>query len=255
MTGRERIINAENFKPTDRVPAALLSGGSWALYHHGLNIQKALLLEPEEVAEKIFSINKRTGVDIVWAAPSFGNLLVKTMGGEIKFREKGPPDVVKPFANSVSDLEHIDLAERFSDPSLQKMREITRLAADKARSEYAVGASMWGPLTMLGLFYGMEKLMRDLYKNAGAARAMLEWTTRLYLEFVDYFFIGCGVNIISMGDPAASGDMISRKHFEDFAVPLYNRIYAYLHKKNVITCLHICGNIENRLDLISQQPP
>ncbi|MDR2433416.1 MAG: uroporphyrinogen decarboxylase family protein [Treponema sp.] len=251
MTGRDRIANAASFKPTDRVSAALLSGGSWALYHHGLNIQKALLLEPEDVAEKIFSINKKAGVDIIWAAPSFGNILIKTMGGEIKFREKGPPDVTKALINNAGDLERIDLKKNFSDPSLQKMREITRLIADKARSEYAVGASMWGPFTMLGLLYGVEKLMRDLYKKPGVVRAILEWTANLYLEFVDYFFIGGGVNLVSMGDPAASGDMISRRHFEDFALPLYNDIYARLRKENVITCLHICGNIENRLDLIS----
>jgi uroporphyrinogen decarboxylase len=111
---------------------------------------------------------------------------------------------------------------------------------------------MWGPFTMLGLLYGAENLMRDLYKNAGAVRTMLEWTTRLYLEFVDCFFIGCGVNLVSMGDPTASGDMISRRHFENFVVPVYNDIYARLRKKNVITCLHICGNIENRLDLIAE---
>jgi uroporphyrinogen decarboxylase len=250
MTARERIDNAVNFRPTDRVPAALLSGGSWALYNHGLNIQKALLLEPGDVAEKIFSINKRAGVDIMWAAPSFGNILIKTMGGEIKFREKGPPDVTKPLINGVRDLERIDLKKSFSDPSLQRMKEITRRVADRARSEYAVGASLWGPFTMCGLLYGAENLMRDLYKNAALVHAVLEWTTRLYLEFVDCFFIDCGVNLVSMGDPSASGDMISRKHFENFIVPVYHAVYTQLRKKNVITCLHICGNIENRLDLI-----
>jgi uroporphyrinogen decarboxylase len=252
MTGRERIANAVNFKPTDRVPAALLSGGSWALYHNGLNIQKALLMEPEDIAEKIFSINKKAGVDIIWAVPSFGNILIKTMGGEIKFREKGPPDVTKALINDARDIEHIDFKRSFLEPPLQKMREITGFVAALARSEYAVGASMWGPFTMCGLLYGAEKLMRDLYKNAEAVHAVFEWTTRLYLEFVDYFFIDRGVNFISMGDPIASGDMISRKHFEHFAVPVYDDIYARLSKKNVITCLHICGNIEDRLDLISR---
>jgi uroporphyrinogen decarboxylase len=111
---------------------------------------------------------------------------------------------------------------------------------------------MWGPFTLCGLLYGAEKLMRDLYKNAEAVHVILEWTTRLYLEFVKYFFIECGVNLVSMGDPSASGDMISRKHFENFVVPVYSAIYEQLRKKKVITCLHICGNIENRLDLIPQ---
>jgi uroporphyrinogen decarboxylase len=203
MTGRERIINAVNFKPTDRVPAALLSGGSWALYQNGLNIQKALLLAPEDVAEKIFSINKRAGVDMIWAAPSFGNILIKTMGGEIKFREKGPPDVTKALIKDVRDIEHIDFKKNFSDPSLQKMREVTKYFAARAHSEYMVGASMWGPFTMCGLLYGTENLMRDLYKDAEAVRTLLEWTTRLYIEFVNYFFIECGVDFISLGDPNA----------------------------------------------------
>ncbi|MDR1256186.1 MAG: uroporphyrinogen decarboxylase family protein [Spirochaetaceae bacterium] len=252
MTGRERIDGAVNFRQTDRVPAALLSGGSWALYNNGLNIQKAILLEPEDVAEKIFSISGRAGVDIVWAAPSFGNILIKTMGGEIKFRGKGPPDVTKPLIHDVRDLERIDLKKSFSDPFLRKMKEITRLVAAMARSEYAVGASMWGPFTMCGLLYGAENLMRDLYKNAAAVYAILDWTTRLYLEFVDCFFIDCGVNFIAMGDPFASGDMISRRHFENFVIPSYGAVYTRLRKKNVTTCLHICGNIENRLDLIPQ---
>ncbi|MDR3342732.1 MAG: uroporphyrinogen decarboxylase, partial [Treponema sp.] len=45
--------------------------------------------------------------------------------------------------------------------------------------------------------------------------------------------------------------MISRKHFEEFALPAFTKVFTALQKKNVSTALYICGNIENRLDLLN----
>jgi uroporphyrinogen decarboxylase len=45
--------------------------------------------------------------------------------------------------------------------------------------------------------------------------------------------------------------MISRKHFETFAVPAFAKIFSELRAKKVRTALHICGNIENSLDLLN----
>ncbi|MDR1898650.1 MAG: uroporphyrinogen decarboxylase [Treponema sp.] len=251
MTPKEVIQKVTALRPADRQPAALLSGGSWALYTNGLNIEKALTMPPEEVADILLNTNISAGVDILWAAPSFGNLLIRSMGGKIKFRAKGPPDVVEALIKEPRDTEKIDVDRCVEDRSLQTMGEITRWMVRKAGNEYPVAGSIWGPFTLAGLLYGVENLMRAVYREKETVRGILDFTAALYLKCADHFYIQNGVDIVSLADPAASGDMISRKHFAEFVVPLYEKIYAELRKKNMITGIHICGNIEDRLDLLA----
>jgi uroporphyrinogen decarboxylase len=252
MTPKQRIQKAIALEPVDRQPVALLSGGSWALSVNGLNIEKAIAMPAESVAEILLNTMISAGVDIIWAAPSFGNLFIRSLGGKIKFRAKGPPDVVDTVIKEISDIEKIDIDGALADAPLAIMGEITRCMVRKSGNEYPVAGSMWGPVTLAGLLYGAENLMRAVYRNREAVTHILDFTASLYLKFVDYFFIKNGVSVISMGDPTASGDMISRKHFEEFAVPAYKRIYAELRKKNIITGIHICGSTEDRLDMLTE---
>jgi uroporphyrinogen decarboxylase len=93
--------------------------------------------------------------------------------------------------------------------------------------------------------------MRDMRRNKQAVHAILDWTTRLYLAYIEDY-IKNGIDIVTMGEPTASGDMISREHFAEFIVPSLKKIYRSLSGRGVKTCLHICGNVENRLDLIAE---
>jgi uroporphyrinogen decarboxylase len=93
--------------------------------------------------------------------------------------------------------------------------------------------------------------MRDMRRNRQAVHAILDWTARLYLAYVEDY-IKNDIDIIAMGEPSASGDMISREHFAEFAIAPLKKIYSKLSGRGIKTCLHICGNVENRLDLIAE---
>ncbi|MDR0878567.1 MAG: uroporphyrinogen decarboxylase family protein [Treponema sp.] len=250
MTAKETIHNACTLQATERQPAALFLGGSWALYTNGIAMEKALAMPPGEVADILFQAYRSSGTDIVWAAPGSGNLLVKALGGKLKFRPAGPPDIIEAIIKNSDDIDHIDVESVKKDPAMRTLMEITKHIVDNTSGVYAVGGSMWGPLTMAGLLYGAESLMRDIRRNKEAVHRLLSFTADLYLSYVEGY-IKNGVDIIAMGEPTASGDMISREHFAEFAVPALKKIYTALGKKNVITGIHICGNTEDRLDLIA----
>jgi len=55
-----------------------------------------------------------------------------------------------------------------------------------------------------------------------------------------------------MAEPSASGDMISRKHFNEVALPHIREIFRRLSGKDLILILHICGDTTDRLDLIAE---
>jgi uroporphyrinogen decarboxylase len=55
-----------------------------------------------------------------------------------------------------------------------------------------------------------------------------------------------------MAEPSASGDMISRKHFNEAALPYIRETFRRLSGRDLVLILHICGDVTDRLDLIAQ---
>ncbi|WP_425057811.1 Uroporphyrinogen decarboxylase [Sporomusa carbonis] len=56
--------------------------------------------------------------------------------------------------------------------------------------------------------------------------------------------------VLSIAEPTASGDLISRRHFEEFVAPYIGKVAKRLKEKGAYITLHICGNIKDRLHLV-----
>jgi uroporphyrinogen decarboxylase len=172
------------------------------------------------------------------------------VGGKIKFRSKGTPDVIEAPVKKPSDVDSINIDRIKDDGRIQTLLETSRLLAQKTGGQNYVALTRWGPFTLAGLLYGAENLLRDIYKNPGGARHILDFTADLYLAYAR-LYIAQGVDFVLLAEPTASGDMISRAHFEAFAVPVFKKVFSQLRATKVRTALHICGNIEDRLDLLN----
>ena len=97
MTSKEIIQKTIRLEKTPRLPVSLLSAGAWTLNQSGLTLEKALSVSPERFAEVIVQTNERAGCDIVWPGSGYHNLAIRGVGGKIKFRVKGTPDVQEPL--------------------------------------------------------------------------------------------------------------------------------------------------------------
>jgi len=229
----------------DSIRTALLSGGSWALKSSGLSMEEALASPPEATAEQIFERYREAEVDLIWGAPGAGNLVIKALGGTVKFRPVGPPDVVETCVKSPDKLPELT-PDVLQNGSLPVLWDITRHIVRIAKPKYPVAGSTWGPFTLAGLMYGAEKLMRDLRKNPANVYKLLEHTVQLFLLSAE-LYRGFGVDIMSLAEPMASGDMISRADFDNFILPALKKVFGELKKKELVSILHICGNITDRL--------
>jgi uroporphyrinogen decarboxylase len=130
------------------------------------------------------------------------------------------------------------------------MLEVTGLLAKKTAGEHYLALTRWGPFTLAGILYGAENFMRALRRDAGGVRRILEFTETVFLSYVQGY-IDQGVELVQLAEPTVSGDMISLSHFEKFAFPSFKRVIGVLAEKKVHIALHICGNINDRLDLIA----
>ena len=249
MTHKEIIAKLIALEKTPRLPVSLLSGGAWTLNRDGLTMEQALDARPERLAEIIARTNELVGCDIVWPGSGYHNLALRGAGGVIKFRTKGTPDVMAPLIQDVSQLDASLVGRMQEDAGIRVLVETAGLLSKSIGGRTVVGTSQWAPFTLGGLAFGVERLMRSVYKDKPAVHAVLEFAAELCFAYLEPF-IDAGVSIISLADPTSSGDLISREQFQEFSLPYLTKVAARVKERGVWLVVHICGNTTNRLDLI-----
>jgi uroporphyrinogen decarboxylase len=250
MNSKKIISDMLELKRVSRQPVTLMSAGAWALNSSGQSLEKALAAPPGETAEILYSAYTGVGSDIIWAMSGYNNIIIGAVGGKIKFRLKGTPDVIETLIKNPSAVKDIDLNRVKDDERVRTLLKVTENLAKKVNGENYLALTRWGPFTLAGLLYGAENIMRDIYRNPESVHRLLDFTVDLYLTYAQ-LYIDNGVDFVLLAEPTTSGDMISRKHFENFAVPAFKKVFTELRGKKVRTALHICGNITNRLDLLN----
>ena len=249
MNGRQILREKLAGRKTETTPVVLFSAGAWTFNSLGLPLED-MIGRPELMAGAISQtfLNKAAS-DAVWVASGFNNLPVKVLGGQIVYPKQGTPRVTETAFDDASGLDAIDIDRIALDPEVRSLWETTARVKQAIGGHTMIGACGWGPFTLAGQMYGTEKLMsgstKSLRRCGGCSVFRVEASTRYYRGFIEN-----GAEIISIAEPIASGDMISRRHFEVFVVPVIKALLDRLKHLAVYNLLHICGNITNRLDLI-----
>ena len=247
MNKKEVVLNTIQLKPADRIAVALLGGGGWVLHQQG--IEKVSELSALELADRLSEGYRTAGTDLWWVYPGLGNPTLKALGGRFLSHKKGGAALEKPLIEKLADADSLQIARAVENEHTQKVEKISGLL--RAKEEGAVVGGNWGPLTFASLIYGPERLLRALRKDPDGVKGLLDVTKRLFLACADRFIAG-GVEVVALSEPNASGDLISRSHFELFVLPVLQEIFQALRARGVLTALHVCGNTTSRLDLLAQ---
>ncbi|MDR3356279.1 MAG: hypothetical protein LBO04_03730 [Spirochaetaceae bacterium] len=250
MNAKEIITELLALRRTPRQAVALMSAGAWALNSSGVSLEKALSETPQKVADILYRAYTEAESDIVWAMSGYNNIVIGAVGGKIKFRLKGTPDVIETLIKEDADIDSINIDKIDRDGRVRFLLETTRLLAKGINGQNYLALTRWGPFTLAGLLYGAENLMRNIYRRPDSVRRLLDFTVDLYLKYAR-LYIDNGADFFLLAEPTSSGDMIARNHFEAFALPAFKKVFDALREQKVRTALHICGNISDRLDLLN----
>ncbi|MDR0719849.1 MAG: hypothetical protein LBF78_09455, partial [Treponema sp.] len=187
MNQKEIITSLLDLKATPRLPATLMSAGAWALNSNGLSLEKALAAPAEEVAETLYRAYDSVNSDIVWAMSGYNNIVIGALGGRIKFRLKGTPDVIETLVKDPHDVDNLDINRIKDDEKIRFILKVSCLLAKKINGENYLALTRWGPFTLAGLLYGAENLMRDIYKKPGTVRRLIDFTVDLYIAYAQLY--------------------------------------------------------------------
>jgi uroporphyrinogen decarboxylase len=232
------------------VPVGAFLGGSWPIIHEGYALEE-LVGEAERTAAIFYRVSERLDTDILTVGTGATALLIRAFGGTIRFHKNGAPEILDGPVRGPQDVAQLNLAAILEDPAVRWLGRVTECLTGLVADRRFVMVSGRAPFTLAGQIFGLENFLRSLYKNEALARELLEFTTQLSITYFKMMNKTKEVPGALVADPTASGDVISRKYFEKFALPYLVRVVKAIKEEYGYVMLHICGNITDRLPLLA----
>ncbi len=248
MKPREVILKAfEGGKP-ERLPVTLFGAGMWSIKSWGTSFE-VLSRDADKMTSMLVDMSSKLQCDIVYPGSGYNNFHAAALGGKIKFREIGAPDLENHFVSSEEDLSKLNLADLDKEETINTVKKALRETKAKIGSTYVVTMTAWGPFTLGARLVGEESMMKATFKKPAFVEKVVDFAANLLIHLYEPIVADKTLEVISLADPTASGDLISRKQFEKFAVPYLKKFTDWAKSRGVHTLVHICGNTTDRLDL------
>jgi uroporphyrinogen decarboxylase len=251
MKPKEVILKAfEGGKP-DRLPVTLFGAGMWSIKGWGASFE-ALSRDSDKMSAMLVDMSPKLRCDMVYAGSGYNNFHASALGGKIKFREVGAPDLENHFVSSEEDLAKLKITDLDKDEVINTVKKALRQTKAKIGNTYVVTMTAWGPFTLGARLVGEETMMKATFKKPAFVEKVVDFATSVLIHLYEPVVADRTLEVISLADPTASGDLISRKQFEKFAVPYLKKFTDWAKSRGVHTLVHICGNTTDRLDLFPQ---
>ena len=251
MTPRETIIKAFELGKPERVPVTLFGGGMWSIKDYGTSFEE-LATNVDKNVDMCVTEAAKIRSDVVYVGSGFNNFhayaLTKKYGVNMKYREIGAPDLTDHVVHSEEDIAKLDINDIHKEPVIQGIMEATRRVKEKIGKERLVTMTCWGPFTLAARFVGEEPFMKHTFKKPAFVEKMVDFCADLLIKLYEPL-VNDGLEVLSIADPTASGDLINPRQMERFAVPALKKMSDWAKSKGVYTILHICGDTSDRLEM------
>jgi uroporphyrinogen decarboxylase len=213
---------------------------------------EALSTDADKMTRMLVDSSKTLQCDIVYAGSGYNNFHTAALGGKIKFREVGAPDLEGPIISSEEDLVKLNIEDIDKDETTNTVKAALRRTKETIGDQFVVTMTAWGPFTNAARLFGEEVMMKATYKNPDLVEKILDFATELLIHLYEPVVNDGTLEVISLADPTASGDLVSKKQFERFALPYLKKFTDWAKSKNVHTLLHICGDTTDRIELFPE---
>ncbi len=248
MKPKEVILKAYEGGKPDRLPVTLFGAGMWSIKGWGTSFE-ALSRDADKMSAMLVGMSPKLQCDIVYAGSGYNNFHASALGGKIKFREIGAPDLENHFVSSEEDLAKLRIEDLDKDETINTVKKALRRTKAQIGDTYVVTMTAWGPFTLGARLVGEEAMMKATFKKPAFVEKVVDFAADVLIHLYEPLVSDKTLEVISLADPTASGDLISRKQFEKFALPYLKKFTDWARSKNVHTLVHICGNTTDRLDL------
>ena len=237
MTSRERTVAALTGKPYDRIPVNLL------LSDHAARVIGVTVGEYQTsatlMAQGQLAAWHCYGMDLINTGPGLTGI-AEAAGSRLAFPDN-TAYVVETAIKNTSDLDRLRVPDPHSDGRLPLFLEAASIVLRDAGDQVPVSLTTAGPFTTAANLRGTEHLLRDLRRDPEFVHRLLRFATKSIIRFAREAVLLGGR--IGLAEPVASGTLISRKQFLEFAAPYMTEVIKTIGElAGAPPSLHICGN-------------
>ena len=250
MDAKELVLEALSLGRPPRPPVSLWGGGMWTARMMGTTLLE-MSKDGAQMAKVLDLAHRRFPLDIVFLGSGYPNAIYGALGGSLRFEGISAPKLEGPVLSSLEKRKGLRLERIDQDPILRTIREASHSVKRTFGTRAFVTIVANGPLTFAGQLLGVNQLMMALVDAPDQVQDLLEISARALCLFLEPFLEERWVDGVALADPTASGDLISKKAFAEFALPGISRMAQWVRERESFLLLHICGNTADRLDLLA----
>jgi len=254
LSPKERILRVLNKEKTDRPPVVCPGGMMNAAIVDIMNRTGHTLPEAHHddrlMAELSHDVYEYTGFEN-FGIPFCMTVEAEVLGSEINFGTLAcEPKIEKEVFPSVSQIQY-----KAIDQILKKGRIEAVIQAgyhlSKKYIDVPVIGNLTGPISTSASIVEPMPFLKELRKNRENAHRAIDYVTNFLIEYAK-LMIDNGADLISIGDPTATGEILGPRMFEEYAVRYLNKLIDGIHALKAPVIVHICGNMNTVKNLIPQ---
>ena len=175
-------------------------------------------------------------------------IIAEAMGSKYHIRDYDVPILDSPFLKSTEMIGELQVPDPTKAGRLPVYLEAIDYLFQAKGDVLPVFAFIPCPFTTAAGLRGVEGFLMDTLLDPEAAKQILEISLEAAVKLCDECILMGALPIVV--DPLASGSVISRRTYREFALPYEERLISYLHRYDLDITLHICGDTTSFLDLI-----
>ena len=254
MTDKERVLKTLAFEPTDRVSFAVLNGQMWICARHGLTAASILDL-PDAGAQLLVDAYREIGSEIMTSGCGAPWPMMTVMGGRVEMNAIAAEILERPLGE-LSDLKKYDVnaviagmrQDHYYQRTLVQIRKMRELVGD----EIMIGGGFFGPFTMAAQMLGVEDFMVEMIDSEEEDIIhAVDFAAEIVAAYLEDL-VDNGLDLITIPEPVASGDLIRPADFARFVLPADVKVMKRLADRCPNTLIHICGRTDRLVSTIAE---
>lgn len=253
MNEKIRLLNALRGKPADRVPficpGGMMNMAVTELMDAAESWWPEAHSDPEKMARLTLTANRLGGVENT-GVPFCMTVEAEAMGAEVYLGTRGTEPRVTEYAIGRLD----DIAKlRTIDPGAGRAKvcvDAIRILKKEA-PETPVIANLSGPVSLASSLIDPIIFYKGLITNKENVHRLMKVVNENLIRFGEAM-AEAGADVICIADPSATGEILGKNTFTEFALPYLNSLTAHFRDKyGIPSIVHICGDVRPLGDLLS----
>ncbi len=241
MNSIERVQAAIDLRPPDRVPVDLHNFQPAA---RAMDVPMSQVFQNGELlAESMLRAWREFGHDMILLENGTA-CNAQACGVQVVYRDDAAPAAHIPVLNRLEDVDDLEVPDPYTAFPMCELIKATRILSKEIGDQaWIVARADQGPMDLAAQLFGIQELMLAiaLEDDPDGIHRLLDYARRVVTRFA-IAQIEAGGRSTSIGEPIAGPDLMSPRHYRQYAWPHEKRMVDELKGHGIILANHICGN-------------